>query len=181
VTILRLRVLEGEGDVLPLGSRTGHPVVVQVTDETGKPVEGATVSFILPPDGPTGTFTGNMRTDIAISGGDGRALMSGVQWNRTPGPVSVRVTAAKQNVRAGTVASLYLSETATVTPPRRIAGGGGSHWKKIALLVGAASAAGLVVGWKKSEASPAGSASAVQEPSAGAVQIGSPSITIGKP
>src|SRR3712207_200997 len=61
VAILRLRVLEGEGAVYAAGARTVRPLSVQVTDETGRPVEGASVSILLPGDGPTGMFNGNMR------------------------------------------------------------------------------------------------------------------------
>ena len=63
-----MRILDGEGQVYAAriaGSPT--PVTVQVTDETGKPVDGASVSFHLPDDGAGGAFTGGMQTDIAIS------------------------------------------------------------------------------------------------------------------
>src|SRR5512138_458911 len=85
--VLRVRMLEGEGQVFATGSRAAHPVSVQVTDETGKPVAGASVSFHLPDDGPGGAFPGGMHTDIAITSDDGKATASTVIWGRTPGPV----------------------------------------------------------------------------------------------
>jgi hypothetical protein len=37
---------------------------VEITDETGKPISGAAVSFHLPEDGPGGTFASGLRTDL---------------------------------------------------------------------------------------------------------------------
>ena len=93
--ILLIHIVEGEGAVYAIGSRATRGVTVQVTDETGKPVESAVVSFRLPDDGPTGEFSSGMRTEIVPTGADGRANVWGMQWNRVTGPLEVRITAAK--------------------------------------------------------------------------------------
>src|SRR5437879_5619201 len=49
--ILQVRVVDGEGAVYAIGTRATRGVTVQVTDETGKPVEGASISFRLPEEG----------------------------------------------------------------------------------------------------------------------------------
>jgi hypothetical protein len=75
--ILLIRIVEGEGAVYPVGSRATRGVTVQVTDETGKPVDSATVVFRLPQDGPTGIFSSGMPTEVVTTGADGRANVVG--------------------------------------------------------------------------------------------------------
>src|ERR1035441_8898626 len=83
--ILQIRVIEGEGVAYPLGSRATRGVTVQVTDETGKPIENASVSFRLPEEGPSGTFSNGSRLEIVTTKADGKASAWGMQWNRTEG------------------------------------------------------------------------------------------------
>ena len=73
--ILLIRIVEGEGTVYPIGSRATRGVTVQVTDESGKPVDSAAVVFRLPQDGPTGTFSSGMQTEIVTTTADGRAKL----------------------------------------------------------------------------------------------------------
>jgi hypothetical protein len=172
--ILRIRVLEGEGAVYHIGARATRGVTVQVTDETGKPVDGARVSFRLPESGPTGVFSTGARTEIATTRADGRASVWGMQWNRSPGAFEIRVTAEKGQTRAGAVCAQYLSDspetavqTARMGPPR------GHRWMWLALGVAGAAAAGAVAAASKSKPEPASTASSVT--------IGTPTITLGHP
>ena len=142
--ILQIRIVEGEGAVYPIGARATRGITVQVSDETGKPVESAAVSFRLPDDGPTGAFASGMRTEIATTGTDGRASVWGMQWNRVTGPLEIRITAAKGQARAGTVCGLFLSDTAAASEPRSAkAPNWRSHRK---LWLGIAMAAGAFAG-----------------------------------
>lgn len=174
--ILQIRIVEGEGAVYPIGARATRGVTVQVTDETGKPVENAAVNFRLPDDGPTGAFASGMRTEIATTGADGRASVWGMQWNRVTGPLEIRITAAKGPARAGTVCGLFLSDAAVAAEPRRAAAAGWrSHrkiWVGIAIAAGAFAGAAAVT----SRGTPGAAAGTVNAP-----QIGTPTITIGKP
>jgi len=148
--ILLIRVVEGEGAVYPIGSRATRGVTVQVTDETGKPVDRAAVSFQLPEAGPTGAFSSGMRTEIVTTGADGRANVWGMQWNRVTGPLEVRITAAKGQARAGTVCGLYLVMSGT---PAAVAVRGRSH-RKIWIGVGIAAAAFVGVAAVSSRGTP---------------------------
>jgi hypothetical protein len=150
--ILQIKIVEGEGAVYAGGSRSTRGVTVQVTDETGKPVDGATVSFRLPEAGAGGTFSGGTKTEIVTTRGDGRAAVWGMQWNRTEGPFEVRITAVKGSARAGTVCALYLTNAVTArdqaAPAGRTGLSRGHKWVWIALAVvggagGAVAAAGL--------------------------------------
>ena len=180
--ILLIRIVEGEGAVYPIGSRATRGVTVQVTDETGKPVESAAVAFRLPGDGPTGTFSSGMQTEVVNTGPDGRANVWGMQWNRVPGPLEVRITAAKGQARAGTVCGLYLTNTLASAEPNigkkgQPPGGWRSH-KKIWIGVGIAAAGFVGVAAVSSRGTPSTAAAAA---GVNAPLIGTPTIIIGKP
>ena len=174
--IIQVQVLEGEGAVYATGSRATRGLTVQVTDESGKPVEGATVSFTLPSAGPGGTFKSGLRTEVLTTPADGKAGIWAMQWNRTPGPFEIKITAAKDQARAGIVCTQYLNELAA---PKT--GGEGtfhashSHTKWFVIAaVAAGAAAGLAMGRTSHTAAAPG-------PSSVGLQIGSPSIILGHP
>ena len=173
--IIQLRAIEGEGAVYALGSRATRGITVQATDETGQPLEGVAVSFRLPEEGAGGTFASGLRTEIVTTKADGRATVWGMRWNRTPGPFEVRVTAAKDQARAGIVISQFLSDKVAAG-----AGGSGefhaSHSYKKWLMVGAALGAGALGGMLV--ASRKGQETASTSPTEPPV-IGAPSIIIG--
>jgi hypothetical protein len=174
--ILLIHIVEGEGAVYPIGSRATRGVTVQVTDETGKPVDNAAVVFRLPQDGPSGTFSSGMQTEVVPTGVDGHANVWGMQWNRVTGPLEVRITAAKGQARAGTVCGLYLSNALVSSEPRQSKAGGWRSHKKIWIGVGIAAAAFASVAVISSRGTPSAAAAGVNAP-----QIGTPSIIIGKP
>lgn len=191
VAILQIQVVEGEGSVHAPGSRSARPLTVEVTDETGRPIDGAVVSFHLPEEGPSGTFANGLRTVVATTDGRGRASAHGMQFNRAGGRFQVRILASKEQARAGTVSFQYISGptnglappapagAAAPTAPTRTASAGGGHrarWIAIAALVGGGAAAGLL-------ASRSGATTAIPVPPAPvpALTIGTPSLTVGHP
>jgi hypothetical protein len=113
IAVLQIKVLDGEGVVHPAGARIAHPLTVEVTDETGRPVAGAAVSFQLPPDGPSGLFPNGLRTDLVLTDASGRASLHSMQLNRTGGQFRIRITAVKEQARAGAVSLQYIGETHT--------------------------------------------------------------------
>ena len=172
---LQIQVLEGDGTTYPTGSRATRGVTVLISDETGKPVTGATVNFTLPEGGPGGSFAGGGRSQMIMTQGDGKAGVWGMQWNRTPGPFEIRVTAAKGQARAGTVINSLLSAAAAPQKAARAVRspslGSGHKWLWIGVALGGAAAAGAV-GFA---ARPANAASSP------AVTIGTPTVTLGHP
>jgi hypothetical protein len=142
--ILQLRIVEGEGTVYPVASRATRGLTVLVTGEDGSPVEGAAVSFRLPEDGPGGTFTSGLRTEVITTKSDGRAAVWGMQWNKLPGPFDIRITAVKDDARAGIVSHQYLTDALSAksekgfSAPHR----GRTKWVLIGAVAGGA-AAGL--------------------------------------
>jgi len=171
---LKVTLIEGDGAVYPAGSRATRGVTVKVTDDTGRPVEGATVSFSLPSDGPGGVFSSGARTEVASSRSDGGAGVWGMQWNRTPGPFGILITAVKGAARGGITCSQSLAVAAAPDHRQSRTGPGGHKWLWITLAVvgGAAGAGVAAAGGGKTSASAPGST---------AIQIGAPTISLGRP
>jgi hypothetical protein len=175
-SILTIRVAEGDGASYPTGSRATRGLTVLVTDETGRPVDGATVSFTLPAEGPGGVFSTGGRTEIAATHADGRAAVWGMHWNRTAGPFEIRITAAKGQARAGVISSQSLSnapEAQAAAPQKAYAARGGHKLLWISLVIAGAAAAG-VAGVAARQSSPATASSATIP-----LKIGTPTISLG--
>jgi hypothetical protein len=168
-TGLNIRIVEGEGQKYAMGSRATRGVSVEITDDLGKPVEGATVTFLLPEQGPGGVFANGTKTEVTSSRADGMAQVGGMQWNHMPGSFEIRITAAKEDVHAGTVCPLSLADSADIQPARAASAKHSGHkWLWIALGAGAAAGAALAA------------RSFVSSPPevANTVKIGTPTISI---
>jgi hypothetical protein len=116
IAVLQIKVVDGEGSVHLPGAHVTHPLTVEVTDETGHPVAGAAVSFQLPPDGPGGLFPNGLRTDLVLTDASGRAAIHAVQLNRSGGPFRIRITAVKEQARAGVISTQYIAESHAGAP-----------------------------------------------------------------
>jgi hypothetical protein len=177
--IVQLRVVEGEGTTYRTGTRAARGVTVLVTDEAGLPLDMASVSFRLPDQGATGTFSSGLRTEVVTTGPDGRASVWGMQWNKTAGTIQIRITAVKGQARAGIVSTQYLSESVAPT-----AGGEGvftrSHsghkWLWIAAVAGLAAGGGGYAVLRSQ-----GSSSNQTNPAVAGINVGAPSIIVGHP
>ena len=172
--ILNLRVVEGEGMVYPTGGRATRGITVEVTDETGKPVPDAAVSFRLPEEGSSGTFSSGLRSEVVTTRQDGRVTVWGMKWNRTPGTLEIRITAAKDGVRAGIISVQHLSDMPVAMHDR----GGGSHSKLllIGLIVAGVAAGGLAMGLSRGATTTAAAVSPTVP-----LSVGSPSVIVGAP
>jgi len=183
IAILQIRVIEGEGTVHAPGSRAPRFLSVEITDEAGKPVEAAAVTFHLPEDGPSGAFANGLRTDVATSDVRGRATLHGLTVNRVPGRFQVRIVASKEQARAGIVSFQYIAEPgggAVATPSAN----GQSHrtrWIAIAALVAGGAAAGVLAGRSGASAGAPPSPTAPGSVTAPVLSIGAPAVTVGKP
>jgi hypothetical protein len=177
VAILQIRVIEGEGAVHLPGSRSTRPITVEITEETGKPVAGAAVSFHLPEDGPGGAFVNGLRTEVVVTDSHGRASLYGLLANRTPGRFQIRILASKEQARAGTVSFQYVAEpTGKATASALRVPTGRRKW----IFVAAAVAGGAVaVAFTRGGA--ANPAAAIPSAPPPALSIGTPVITVGKP
>jgi hypothetical protein len=176
--IVQLKVVEGDGVAHRIGSRATRGLTVLVTDETGRPVEHAAVSFRLPEDGAGGVFSTGLRTEVATTGPDGRASVWGMQWNKTAGPVQIRITAIKDQARAGIISTQYLSDTmaphaggeGTFTSSHK----GRTKWILIVVAAAGGAAAGVTFGFSHGTSATAATA----QPG---IMIGNPTINVGHP
>lgn len=179
--IVQLRVVEGEGGVYGAGTRATRGITVQVTDESGKPVEGASVSFRLPDEGPSGVFSSGLRTEVVTTRLDGRASIWGMQWNKAAGSFEIRITAVKDQARAGIVSAQYLSDNEAAHSGDGAGGSAGgfqtSHHSRNKWLLITVAVAGAGAGMVFARSSGAKTAVAPVTPT----QIGNPSIIIGPP
>jgi hypothetical protein len=189
VAILQIHVIEGEGAVHPPGSRVSRPLVVEVTDETGKPVPAAAVSFHLPDVGPTGVFLNGLRTEVSMTDAAGRAVLHGVTLNRTPGRFQIRVVASKEQARAGVISFQYIAEPHSgaaaaapvqtpLAPQPAASHSGHGRWLIVAAAVGGGAVAGILGAGRKSGSTSTPPAATPQAPT---LTIGAPSSTVVKP
>ena len=97
---LRIIVLEGQNVVNSLPSKTAVSPVVQVVDAQEDPVEGVDVTFEVAPTGPGGVFANSKYIATARTDARGQATVAFTP-NNTPGPFTIKVTAAKGGQTAG--------------------------------------------------------------------------------
>jgi hypothetical protein len=174
--IVQLKLVDGDGAVYRTGTRATRGLTVLVTDETGKPIDMAAVSFRLPDGGATGTFSSGLRTEIVTTGPDGRASVWGMQWNKTPGPVEIRVTAMKEQARAGIISTEYLSDSVAVKSGGEgvfTASHGGHKWLWAAGVAALAVGGGAAYFLLKKSPAPSNTSTA-------AVSVGTPSVIVGQ-
>lgn len=198
IAILNLRVVEGDGAVHQAGSRTARPLTVEVIDETGRPQAGVAISFHLPEEGPSGILSNGLRTDLVLSDANGRAVLRGLQVNRVPGPFRIRITAVKEQTRAGIVSLQYIAGTeshasaggpasaakpavakpaATKPVPAQARSRISRKWIVIAAIAAGAAAGGIRAGSGGAKSAPGAAAATT----ASSVSIGVPTISLGKP
>ena len=173
---LNLKVLEGDGMSYAPGSRATRGITIEVLDELGRPVSGVSVSFQMPDDGPSGAFLNGGRADIVTTGADGRATVWGMRWNKSPGVVNVRVTAAKEGVRAGIVVPQRLDPAAAETSGTGGVRRGHSRTLMVTLAVAGAAGAGLAAAAAMRGGSTAAAATPTQT-----LSIGTPTVIVGAP
>jgi hypothetical protein len=176
--ILQLRVLEGEGESYRTGTRATRGLTVLATDESGRPVDMAAVSFRLPDEGASGTFSSGSRSEMVVTGPDGHASVWGMQWNKTPGAIQIRISAVKDQVHAAIVSTQYLSDTVVAQSGGEgvfAASHHGHKWLWIAAVAGGAAAGGAYALLHS------GTSTAATNPAVAGLSIGAPSITVGHP
>jgi hypothetical protein len=119
VEALLLRVVEGESADVAAGSRALKGFIVEVTDSSGAAVSDAAIAFRLPDVAPTGMFSDGTHAAVAYTDQTGRAKITGIQWNATPGAVAIRVTATKGTAHAGILIQQTLApvDIGALAPP----------------------------------------------------------------
>ena len=137
-TIQSLRVipLAGDGEMNDLKSKVMAPVVVQVLDQSSRPVEGADVVFRFPLEGPSAAYPDNQNSQRARTNADGQAAATGWMANSQVGEFQVRATASRGN-EFGEAVITMINVADIMSEPRRSGrrrwwksrGGSGEGWQ----------------------------------------------------
>ena len=137
---LKIVVIEGEGAKNNIRQRLAAQPVVEVRDETDKPVPGAEVVFQLPAAGAGGVFNGWMRTQTVKTNAQGQAAATGFTTNDEEGRFNIRVTATHAN-KSGSAVISQANVRGTGAAASR--GSSNKKWKILAILGGVAVAGGV--------------------------------------
>jgi hypothetical protein len=137
---LKIVVVQGEGASNSIRSRSGVAPVVEIRDDSDKPVPGAEVTFQLPLSGPSGFFNGWLRNQTVRSDANGRASATGFTPNDEEGRLNIKVSAV-----AGTRNASIVIAQSNVRAAAASSGAASSRskgWWKWAALAGAAAIGG---------------------------------------
>jgi hypothetical protein len=124
---ISIRVIEGQNAINNITRQTAYEPVIEVQDNAGRPVAGATVTFLLPAIGPGGAFTDGSKTLMLQTDEDGRAAGRGLRPNNQVGQFEIRITASHQ----GKTANATITQT-NAAP----AAAGTKSGRKLAILLG---------------------------------------------
>jgi hypothetical protein len=134
---LTIKVVQGDHAINSIRHRRGHDPVVQVIDPSGEPLKNATVSFLLPATGPSGSF-GDSGQSLTVQTDDrGMATGRGLVPNRIEGQFRIRATASWR----GEAASANITQTNAEAAPTSSR----NKWIAIAAVVGGAAVGGIVL------------------------------------
>lgn len=152
---LTILTLAGNGEMNDLERRVMAPLVVQVLDRNERAVDGATVVFRFPLNGPSATFPDGKTTVTVRTNSGGQAAAVNWMANGQVGTFQIHVNATYGNQVGETVVSMSnvtrveqsgknVSSLATTTGAKHESLW--SHtWFKIAVIGGVAAAVGLGV------------------------------------
>jgi hypothetical protein len=144
VTGLSITIVEGEGAINNVRQRVNREPIVQVEDESHKPIAGAVVIFFLPDQGASGTFPDGSRMLMTVTDNQGRAAARGIRPNGQSGPMLVRVTASFQGLTASSV--ITQTNAAGAAAASGFAGlSTTAKWAIILGIAGGAAAAGAII------------------------------------
>lgn len=137
---LKVVVVEGENAINNVREHRAKDPVVQVVNGANMPVRGAAVTFLLPDSGPSGEFSGGLRSLAVMTDDQGRAAGHGLTPNRLAGKYQIRVVASYQGEMAVAVIDQTNAEPGETS---------GHFLSKKVLIIGAiagAAAAGAAIG-----------------------------------
>ena len=93
---LFIDIVQGQDVVNNVKQRVAREPQIVVYDENHNPVNGATVTFLLPKGGPGASFPGGQTSFTTTTGADGQATAPGLQANNIPGSFHINVVVSSQ-------------------------------------------------------------------------------------
>lgn len=132
---ISIRVVQGDNAINSIRMHRGHDPVVQVLSDSGEPLSNATVSFLLPASGASGTFGDSGLSLTVQTDSHGMATGRGLVPNTVEGQFHIRVTASWRGEAANTVITQTNAEPAVKSSR--------SKWIILAVIAGGAAAGGI--------------------------------------
>ena len=146
---LFINIIEGEGALNDIRTRTAREPIVEVDDENHKPVAGVLVLFAVDNGGsssPFATFSGANTVSVTTDAA-GRAAGRGFQVTQVKGQYKINVRATKGELQADSVILQTNIEAALssggASSPAAVAAAHHAHW---GWIIGGVAVAGGVVG-----------------------------------
>jgi hypothetical protein len=161
-----IQIVEGDGAINSIRLHRGHEPLVRLATAEGKPISGATVTFLLPATGASGSFGDGGLSLTVTSAENGTAAGRGLRPNGIAGQFSIRVIASWN----GLAASAILTETNAEPTPHA------GRSKKIAIAAAIAGAAIGGVAAAVAQKSGSGSPSSTGSSAPGSISSGTPII-----
>jgi hypothetical protein len=165
---LRILPLAGNNEANDLQRKAMAPLVVNVLDQDGRPVDGADVVFRFPVIGPSATFANQQPNATFRTDADGQAAATGWMANNQVGSFRVQILATRGTETGETsiiMSNVARAEDIAVKPQQHW---WSKKWVKVAIIAGAAAAAGGTI-WAMQSGNGSGGGN------------GSPSVIVGVP
>src|SRR5208337_3978012 len=144
---LFIEIVQGSDVVNNVKQRVAREPQIVVYDENHNPVNGATVTFLLPKSGPSASFPGGQTSFTTTTGANGQAVAPGLQANNIPGSFNVNVVVSSQGTTV----------TSTIPMANVIAAGvaaGTSVLTTTIIVVSTAAGAGVILATSSGQVSP---------------------------
>ena len=169
-TSLQIVIVEGEGAINNIKQRVNREPIVQVEDESHKPVAGASVTFFLPNQGPGGTFANGSNSLTTATNAQGQAVARDIRFNSQTGPMEIRVAASI----AGQTASAIITQTNVLGSSSSGGPGGGMGRTTKILIVAAIVGGGAALGFLATHRGGSTTATPTTTITPGTVTVGAP-------
>ena len=166
---ISIQVVEGQNAINNISRNSAYEPVVEVQDSSTRPVQGASVSFVLPSIGPGGLFPDGSRTLMVQTDASGRAVARGLRPNNQVGQFEIRAVASFRGESA-TVTITQTNAAPVVTGSKSA-----KKWAILLAIVGGGAAAAVAA----TAGGGGGGGGASSPPAAGDVPSGT--ITPGTP
>src|SRR6202167_6338467 len=166
VVTINIGTVEGDGAINSIRLRRAHEPVVRVVGSGGDPISGATVTFLLPATGPSGSFLDGGLSLTTQTDSQGKAVGRGLRPNSIAGQFRIRVTASWSGSEGA--ATLVQTNAEPVVKP--------AHSKTIVIVVIIAGAAsgGIAIAARGKSSPPEGATT--PSVACGSISPGAPSF-----
>ncbi|HWF46286.1 MAG TPA: hypothetical protein VG168_04720 [Bryobacteraceae bacterium] len=139
---LSITIIDGDGAFNNVKQRVAREPIVEVDDQNHKPVAGALVLFLLPGNGPGGSFAGAGQSLTVTTDQAGRAIAAGFKPNHSAGQFKINVRVSYKGLKASTqIAQTNIAAAAATTTL-----GAELLSVKVLILISAVAAAAVATG-----------------------------------